>query len=59
MTSIKMLANKGSYKAGETARVTPGVAALLVGSGYAEAVEDTPKRGRPAKAKADESETDE
>lgn len=55
MTSIKMLENKGSYKAGETAHVTPGVAALLVGSGYAESLDETPKRGRPAKAKASES----
>ncbi len=58
MTSIKMLDNKGSYKAGDTAHVTPGVAALLIGSGYAEAVESTPKRGRPAKAKSDAGETD-
>jgi hypothetical protein len=56
MTSIKMLENKGSYKAGDTAHVTSGVAELLIGSGYAEAVESTPKRGRPAKAKTDDDE---
>lgn len=52
MTSIKMLEGKGSYKAGDIAHVTPGVAAYLTAAGYAETHDETPKRGRP-KAKTD------
>jgi hypothetical protein len=52
MTAIKMLENKGSYRAGDIANVTPGVAAYLTAAGYAEIHDETPKRGRP-KAKVD------
>jgi hypothetical protein len=52
MTSIKMLESKGSYKAGDVANVTPGVAAYLTAAGYAEMHDETPKRGR-LKSKVD------
>lgn len=50
MTGIKIIKAVGGKKQGDTYEVSPGSAAYLVNTGYAELVENTARRGRPRKA---------
>lgn len=49
MTSIKIIKTVGGKQAGDTYDVSPGAADYLINTGYAEAVENTARRGRPKK----------